>query len=1198
MDCDQALQIVDVLVWEKKGVRLNDLQRSLLRSLWNSQRSSYRQIAQVCGYSESYLKYDVGPELWRLLSDLLQEKVNKTNLRSALERQWRLTTPTPASEPEAEQPAMPAVVDWGEAIDISGFYGRQQDLRRLTAWIIKDSPCRLVALLGMGGLGKSALSVKLARELQPHFNYVIWRSLRQAPPLSDLLADLLQVLGQPTHQPGCQAQISSLLAQLKTHRCLIVLDNVETILAEGTPCRYRPGYEAYGACFQALGEVPSRSTVMLTSREKPREIARLEGPQLPVRSHCLSGLNPPEAQLLLAQKGNFSGSPQDWAALTQRYGGNPLALKIVATTIANLFEGSVAAFLQEEVVVFGDIRNLLAQQCDRLSPLEETLIYGLALHQAPLTLQDLRAYLIDGVTTNQLLEALESLHRRSLLERNQARFTLQPVVVDYLLTRLIDRIYQEIEQQSPQLLRTHTLIQATAKDHVRQTQIRLILRPLLQRLQVTRSPEEIVQQGQQLLRSQQHQSATAVGYTAGNVINLLCHCGVSLRGLDGSHLVIRQADLQGVPLPEATFEGSQFHQCVFTQQLGNVLALAFSSDGRHFATGTADGRVTLWQSESNQPLQTLAGHAGRVWTLAFSPDGGYLASGGDDHSVRLWSLPTGEWECLDSHQDWVFTVAFSADGQWLASGGSDGVVRLWSLSAGHRPSPAPLELRGHHQAVRAVSFNPNQTPNQHPNQAILASAGDDHTVRLWDVPTGRLLRQLHGHHQRIDALAFSPDGKQLASGSCDRTLRLWDIVTGHCLGTLKGHGNWILAVAFDPSGERLASCGSDHAIKLWQLKDGSHQTLNGHVNRVCALAFSPDGQTLISGGNDHAVKFWQVASGQCYRTLKGHASRVHGVSFSPNGQLLASAHSDQTIRLWQVATGRCHQVLRGHTNWVWCIAFSPDGQVLASGSDDQLRSPWWAIRLWDLATGDCIRVLSGHHSWVQSIAFSPNGQTLASGSCDHTLRLWAIDTGHSRPLTGHQGRIWCVAFSPDGQTLASSSDDATVRLWDVATGRCQQVYRGHQGWVQTVSFSPDGQWLASGSSDHTIRLWHLPSGTNPLVCRGHQGWVRSLTFSPAGQTLASGSSDQTVRLWDWPAERCRQVLQGHHNWVRSVAFAPDGKHLASGSQDETIGLWRLPTGELKRLRPEQLYTNMKISRAVNLSPLQRAALIDQGAMET
>lgn len=339
---------------------------------------------------------------------------------------------------------IPNCIDWDDAPDVSIFYGRAEELATLKQWIISDR-CRLVTLLGMGGSGKTWLSVKLATQIQEQFKFVIRRSLCNAPPIKDMLADLIRFFSTApeTDLPKTlDGRISQLIHYLKDTRCLLVLDNVETILQDGSVNQdvgqYRQGYEGYGQLFRQIGETPHQSCLVLTSREKPKQIGRQEGKTLPVRVLQLKGLQVIEVKAMFKGKGYFWGSPIDWKKLIERYAGNPLVLNIVATTIQNLFDGSIAEFLNQETAVFGEIRHWLGQYLLRLSDTEKQIINWLAINYQPASFSEIREKISLLVPPQQLLEALEFLQERSLLEKKATLFSLLPMIREYLKDELIE----------------------------------------------------------------------------------------------------------------------------------------------------------------------------------------------------------------------------------------------------------------------------------------------------------------------------------------------------------------------------------------------------------------------------------------------------------------------------------------------------------------------------------------------------------------------------------------------------------------------------------------------------------------------------------------------------------------------------------------------------------------------------------------
>ncbi|MFN6562534.1 MAG: NB-ARC domain-containing protein [Nostoc sp. ChiSLP01] len=1094
-------------------------------------------------------------------------------------------------------------LDWGEAIFTSVFYGRTEELSTLEQWIL-DEDCRLVTVLGIGGIGKTALSVKFAQQIQENFEYVIWRSLREAPPGKIILSNLIQFLSDEQETEGnlpesFSERVSRLLDYLQNNRCLLILDNAESILRSGSRAGvYREGYEEYGELLRRVGEATHQSCLLLTSREKPKEIALLEGETLPVRSLPLSGLKVLEGQEILKLKG-LSAKEDELQVMIERYAGNPLALKIVATTIQDIFDGNFSEFLQQDTAVFGDIRDVLEQQFERLSDLEKDIMYWLAINREPITLKELRDDIISPIPQAKLLEAIESLGRRSLIEKasptliekaspavvkkTASLFTLQPVVMEYMTTSLIERACEEILTENIDLFRRHALMKATGKDYVKDTQIRLIIKPVINGLlQTFRSKKNIENKLTQILVKLRETSPLEPGYTGGNILNLLSYLETDLSSYDFSYLSVWQADLRSVNLHNANFAHADLSKCVFAETLGGIHSVAFSPDGKLLATGDTNNQISLYQVSDGKQLLVFAGHTDWLWSVVFSSDGRILASGSQDQTIKLWDIETGR--CLTTlygHKGGIWSVAFCPNSYILASGGQDQKVKLWDISTRR----CLKTLSGHTNRVTSVAFSPNG--------CTLASGDDDQTVRLWDVSTGKNLQILLHPNIGICSLAFSPDGQTLASGCRDKIVRLWDISTGQCVHTLEGHTDWVTSVAFNSNGHTLTTGSHDQTVKLWDVSTGDClTTLSGHSTRIWSVAFTPDSQTIASGSSDQTVRLWDVSTGLCFKTLQGYCYGIWSVTFSHEGNMLASGSGDQMVKLWDAKTGQWLKTLRGHSNRVTSVAFNADGRVVASGSEDK------TVKLWDVNTGKCLKTLCEHSSRVISVAFSPNGRVVASGSEDKTVKLWDVSSGRClKTLQEHPLVVWSVAFSSDGQTLASTGQDQTIKLWDINTGECLRTLHGHTDFIWSVTFSPDGDTLASCSSDQTVKLWDVNTTECLSTWQGHTSSVYSVAFMD-GRTLASGSSDQTVRLWDVSTGNCIRILSGHSNLVWSVAFSRDGQTLSSSCESGTIKLWDTWTGDcLKTILNPRLYEGMNITGVTGITEATISTLKALGAVE-
>ena len=514
-------------------------------------------------------------------------------------------------------------------------------------------------------------------------------------------------------------------------------------------------------------------------------------------------------------------------------------------------------------------------------------------------------------------------------------------------------------------------------------------------------------------------------------------------------------------------------------------------------------------------------------------------------------------------------------------------------------------LKGHTQWVEFVTFSPDGK--------LIATGGEDTTVKLWDSQTRREIRALTGHKAGVYHIRFSADGKTLTTTSYDQTIKFWDLKTGRAVRTVPFRARWSLfgaglsldghtlatrnegdtitlrslatgrtiqklnpgrfrPLAFSPDGRTLAT-GHQDGVTIWEVRTGRKlRTIRGPGQGWRSLAFSPDGERLAAGSYGGAVKIWQVATGSEMLTLVEHSGIVWRIVFSPDGRRLATASRDRTAKLWDAATGRSLLTLRGHTGEVRCVAFSPDGKRLATTSMDGTAKVWDAV-----GTREMPFALNGHTDDASSVAFSPDGRTLATGSGDMTVILWdAVTRRQVRRLKGHLGEIPAVAFSPDGRLLATGSADRRVKLWEVATGKVVRTLEGHSEEVQSVRFSPDGKSLATGSGTTAgpsrgsgVKLWDVATGREIWTHKEPDNSVFSIAFSADGKLLVLGGLCETLKLLDAAAGQPVRSSKGSESGaLTSVGFSPRGNLLAAGNWDSTVSLWdaAAPPGPWKPVR--------------------------------
>ncbi|WP_406631910.1 BTAD domain-containing putative transcriptional regulator [Amycolatopsis sp. WGS_07] len=599
-------------------------------------------------------------------------------------------------------------------------------------------------------------------------------------------------------------------------------------------------------------------------------------------------------------------------------------------------------------------------------------------------------------------------------------------------------------------------------------------------------------------------------------------------------------------------------RAAFTGHEGPVTSTTFSPDGKRLVSGGADDTVRSWPLDGSPPAVILRSR-NEIVDLACSEDGTGIAAADAGGAVWLGARALGQVRpgvlavaidadkrVLAAARDgslWTFTVdgrstsvpglgraltvaAFSPDRRRVAGASPDGRVWRWDQGTG-----AVIPLRGPDVEVTSLAVGPDG--------ATVAGGRADGREEVWR--DGRPPLVLYPNRDRIQALAFSHDGKALLSGGRDRTSHYWQLTARRDFIAFRGQGGPIRDVALSRDDELVATAAADGTVRLWEpAPRPEHRVLEGHTGSVLDVMFSEDGTKVVSGGTDGTVVVAASDGTGKPVVLRGHHGPVDGVAFSNDSRFVASAGDDGQFRVWPSGGGDAIATYTGQ-GVAWAVAFSPDGHFLAGASEDG------AVRRWRLGSDAPPEVLRDGQAPVHDVVFSRDGWLVAAVD-NGTVRLWP-PSGRPTTLRGADG-MRSVAITHDGQYVAGAGNDGAVRVWRRSDGALLATLVGHYGLVFSLSFNGDGAYLASVGNDKKVRVWNWARWRDPVVFDDYNTTVQSVAFGQGDRiAVGRGDTNSTVDVW-----RCRFCLPAERfGELADLARARSTRELTAAERDRYLG---------------------------------------------
>ncbi|MEU6121851.1 NB-ARC domain-containing protein [Streptomyces sp. NPDC047123] len=535
----------------------------------------------------------------------------------------------------------------------------------------------------------------------------------------------------------------------------------------------------------------------------------------------------------------------------------------------------------------------------------------------------------------------------------------------------------------------------------------------------------------------------------------------------------------------------------------------------------------------------VLGHIGAIVSVSTARN--MVASGGEDGVIRLWDINTGQLlRAHQAHTGWVFATELSPDGLVLASAGDDGAIRLWRTDTGDPIGVLP----GHNRRIRSLAFAPSGP--------TLLSGAEDGAVHVWDVDRLALLRSMRTVGTPVWSVAIGGDSHSLvAVAGEDEFVRLFDLRTGRLLDERAAHRDWVRSVAFAPGTSALASGSGDRSVTVWSAADGQLAIVRRIADlkaRVRAVALSSHDDLVVAATEEPRIQAFSTEGPAGETQPPPGVDWVRSLARTDDGTVIVGCE-DGAVRVWTGGQSKLRTLASG-SNTVWSTQFAADGHAAVVGDGAG------GVSVIDTSTGTVRRRLAAAHGRVWSLA--GGGEHVAAACGDGAVRVWSLlDTAWSLTLNQDTPRTWAVAVARSTSRLAASTGDGHIRVWDFSTGALLWSQDVHAGRLRSLAFDDSGDLVVACGGDGSVRVWDALTGDFKSRFSSPSGWARAVTVDGPGHRVAVGAGTGDIAVRHLGADRFTSHLAGHTSRILMLGFTSDEDRLVSAAADGTVRLWSL-----------------------------------------